>query len=339
MPVQDLTPLQAQQRENMHLLSGEVNRRAGKDIGSPYTRALRRTLEKQIKDTGSGLPVTLLNLNPTSLKINGGMFFPEEISACPIDQPYVIYVFRETRWGHKDQGVGLDDVHRIDPFPVIPKVLAAEYMRQYQQEKDGFGGVICYVGSAWNYDKDGQVVSMGDLHPSKIKKGQSVMVPVVSFIDGELVMEEEERDFHELLGVVKQKRNQSILRDLQEANSWYENDEQRKNVNDSHRDKARMAKSEGLIPELPRWVLQDSMLTEKQPDACPSCRVIPKANAIICTNCEYVLDVVETFRLRPSACVYGSAEMDRLSPEQWKVVDAIHAERTKIRDARKTKAQ
>lgn len=324
MPAQELTPLQAQQRENMHFLLADQNKRGAKNPANQYTSALRRTLEKQIKDTGSGLPVTLLNLNPTSLKINGGMFFPEEIPACPLDQPYVVHVFPETKWGHMDKGVGFDNVHRVDPFPVIPKVLAAEYMKQYQQETDGFGGVICYVG---------------DHHPSTIKKGDTVMVPVMNLIDGEIVMDEEKRDFHELLGIVRRKRNQSIMRSLQEANSWYENDEQRKNVNDIHRDMARMAKREGLIQELPRWVLQDTMSTEKQPDACPACRVIPKPGAIICTNCEYVIDVVETFRLRPSACVYGSAEMDRLTPEQWKVVDAIHAERTKQRDARKAKTQ
>lgn len=319
MPVQELTPLQAQQRENMHLLLRDNSRR-GKDPGQQYTDASRRTLEKQIKDTGSGLPVTILNLNPTSLKINGGMFFPEEIAACPLNEPYVIFVISETRWGHKDKGVGLDNVAQIEPFPVIPKVIAAEYMKQYQQEKDGFGGVLCYVG---------------DHHPSTIKKGDTVMVPVINFVDGEIVMDEEKRDFHEMLDIVRRKRNQSIMRDLQEANSWYENDEQRKNVNDSHRDKARMAKHEGLIPELPRWCLLESMLTENQPDACPSCQVVPKAGAFMCTNCGYVIDVVETFRLRPSACVYNSAEMDRLTPEQWKVVDAIHAERTKLRSQRK----
>jgi hypothetical protein len=256
------------------------------------------------------------------LQINGGMLFTEVIPACPLDEPYVIYVFRETRWTHKDNGVGLDNVHRIDPFPVIPKVLAAEYMREYQQEKDGFGGVLCYVG---------------DHHPSTIKKGETVMVPVVTYVDGELVMDEEERDFNALLGIVRDKRNKSLLRDIQQANGWYENDEQRKNVGDSHRDKARMAFREKLIPQLPRWVLDESALTEKQADACPICRVVPLAGAIMCANCNYVLDIVETFRLRPTECVYGCAEMDRLTPEQWKVVDAIHAERTEQRAKRKAR--
>ena len=43
-----------------------------------------------------------------------------------------------------------------------------------------------------------------------------------------------------------------------------------------------MAVEEGLIPELPRWVMQANTLTEKQPDPCPSCAAIPKAGAILC---------------------------------------------------------
>ena len=44
-----------------------------------------------------------------------------------------------------------------------------------------------------------------------------------------------------------------------------------------------------------------------------------------------VLDVVEG--------QLGCAEMDRLTPEQWKVVDAIHAERTAQRKRREVKTQ
>jgi hypothetical protein len=328
MAVEELSPLAAQQRANMDII-WQPGKKVDKDPGRRHTNAMRTTLEKQIKATGSDIPVTLLNLNPIELSINGGMFHPEVIPACPIDQPYVVHVFRDTRWGHKDNGVGLDNVHRIDPFPEIPKRIAGEYMRAYQQEKDGFGGVICYVGSAWNYDKDGKITSMGDLHPSKIKKGEKVMVPVVVYVDGELVMEEEERDFHELLALVRTKRNQSLLRDIQQANNWHENPQQALNVNDTHRDKARMAKREGLIPQLPKWVLDESALTEKQPDGCPVCMEIPKSGAIQCVNCSHIFNVIEAYKLARIA--YGAVEFDRLTADEWKIVDRIKAERDRNR--------
>ncbi|HUD21838.1 MAG TPA: hypothetical protein VMQ60_03255 [Acidobacteriaceae bacterium] len=323
MAVNELTPLQAQQRENMHVLFPQSDgRRVAKDPGTRHTNSMRATLEKQIKQTGSDRPVTLLNLNPIALKINGGMFHPEEIPACPLDQPYVVYVFGQTRWGHKDKGVGLDNVHQIDPFPEIPKRLAGEYMREYQQEKDGFGGVLCYVG---------------DHHPSTIKKGEMVMVPVVTYVDGDLVMDEEERDFHQLLGIVRTKRNQSLMRDIQEAVSWHENPEQAKNVNDSHRDKARMAKREGLIPELPRFCMHENLLTEKQPDPCPVCVAIPKAGAILCTNCNHVFNPLEAYRNTKIA--YGAVEMDRMTELEWKIADQLKAQRDHIRAGRGVKGQ
>jgi hypothetical protein len=330
MAVDELTPQQAHQRANMDVLIPNNNgRRVDKNPGTRHTNSMRATLEKQIKATGSDRPVTLLNFNPTTLQINGGMFFPEVIPACPVDQPYVIHVFRETRWGHLDKGVGLDDVHRIEPFPAIPKVIAAEYMREYQQEKDGFGGVLCYVGAAWNYDKDGKITSKGELHPSTIKKGQTVMVPVITYVDGELVMAEEERDFHALAEIVRIKRNQSLMRDIQQANGWYENEEGRKSVNDLHRDKARMAKREGLIPDLPRWVLDDSAAMAKQPDACPSCAAVPKAGAVVCVNCSYVFNPLEAYRL--SVIGHGHVSMDRLSAKEWELANALQVERVRAK--------
>lgn len=316
MAVEELSQMAVQQRAQMDVIFNP-NKRVDKDPGRRHTVAMRTTLEKQIKATGSDRPVTLLNLNPTTLQINGGMFFHEVIPACPLDQPYVIHVFRETRWGHKDHGVGLDNVHRIDPWPEVPKMLAKEYMREYQQEKDGFGGVLCYVG---------------DHHPSTIKKGEKVMVPVLSSIDGELVMEEEERDFHALLDQVRAKRNQSLIRDLEQANAWHENPEQAKNVNDSHREKARMAKREGLIKELPRWVLDNSSLTAVQPDACPSCKAVPNAGAILCVNCEHIFNVVAAYK--NTRIAYGAVEFDRLTADEWKEVNAIKQERDKMKKFR-----
>src|ERR1700761_195847 len=105
MAVEELSQLAVQQRAQMDVIFNP-NKRVDKDPGRRHTVAMRTTLEKQIKATGSDRPVTLLNLNPTTLQINGGMFFPEVIPACPLDQPYVVHVFRETRWGHKDHGVG-----------------------------------------------------------------------------------------------------------------------------------------------------------------------------------------------------------------------------------------
>jgi hypothetical protein len=148
----------------------------------------------------------------------------------------------------------------------------------------------------------------------------------VAYTDrGEFYVEVHVRDFHEVLGAVRQKRNASLLQRLQSANAWYENDSQRMNVNDTHRDMARLAFEEGLIPELPRWVMQANMLMEQQPDPCPSCASIPKAGAILCINCHHIFDVVQAYK--HARIAYDSVEMGRLTAEEWKIVNKIKAER------------
>ena len=141
--------------------------------------------ERLLKQAEADRPVTILNLNPFPLKINGGVFFPEEIAACPPGKPYTIHVIRETRWGHKDLGCDAQNMMQMEPVPAIPLVLAAEYIREYVQQDGGFGGVLCYVG---------------DHDPATIKKGATIRVPEVAYSDrGEFYVEVRERDFHETL--------------------------------------------------------------------------------------------------------------------------------------------
>ena len=101
------------------------------------------------------------------------------------------------------------------------------------------------------------------------------------------------------------------------------------NVNDSHRDMARLAVEEGLIPELPRWVMQANTLTDKQPEPCPSCAVTPKAGAILCINCNHIFNVIQAYK--NTRIAYGAVEMDRLTAEEWKIVNQIKAERDKAK--------
>jgi hypothetical protein len=204
---------------------------------------------------------------------------------------------------------------QMEPVPAIPLVLAAEYIREYVQQDGGFGGVLCYVG---------------DHDPATIKKGATIRVPEVAYSDrGEFYVEVRERDFHETLSAIRTKRNASILQRLQSANAWYENDSQRMNVNDTHRDLARLALDEKLIPELPRWVMQANTLMEKHPEPCPSCAVTPRFGAILCVNCNHIFDVIQAYK--NTRIGYGDVAMERLTAEQWKIVDRIKAERDKAR--------
>ena len=286
-----------------------------RDPGQRWTAKRYAEIQRLLKQAEADKPVTILNLNPFPLKINGGVYFPDEVPACPPGKPYAIHVIRETRWGHKDLGSDAQNVMQMEPVPAIPLVLAAEYIREYVQQDGGFGGVLCYVG---------------DHDPATIKKGASIRVPEVAYSDkGEFYVEVRERDFHETLTTIRKKRNASILQRLQSANAWYENDSQRMNVNDTHRELARLALDEGLISELPRWVMHANAQLEKQPDPCPSCANVPKAGAILCVNCNHIFDVVQAYK--NGRIAYAAVEMDRLTTEQWRVVNQIKAERDKAK--------
>lgn len=302
------------QRANAEALLGKDPGKF-RDPGQRWTAKRYTELQRLLKQTEADRPVTILNLNSFPLKINGGVYFPDEVPARPAGKPWAIHVIRDTRWGHKDLGCDAQNMMQMEPVPAIPLVLAAEYIREFVQQDGGFGGVLCYVG---NQD------------PTGFKKGAKIRVPEVAYNElGEFYVEVRERDFLETLEAVRQKRNSSLLRRLQSANAWYENDSQRMNVNDTHRDMARLALEEGLIPELPRWVMQANALEEKQPDPCPSCASIPKSGAILCVNCNHIFDVIAAYK--NARIAYGAVEMDRLSAEEWKVVNQIKAERDRAR--------
>lgn len=287
------------------------------DKARSFTANKRKDLQRMLKMTQAEKPVTLLNLNPAPLKINGGVYFPDEIPACPPGKPYHVHVIDKTRWGHKDLGCDLSGMEQFEAIPAIPLVLASEYIREYAENPDGDCGVLVYVGTE---------------DPSTFKKGHKVMVPRTAYTDtGEFYVEVYEVDFHEELQKRRSARNESILRRLQSANSWYENDDQRNMVNDTHRTLARLAVEEGLIPELPRWVMQANVIAGKQPDACPSCASVPKAGAILCINCNHIFNVLEAYK--QTRIAYGAVEMDRLTAEEWKMANQIKAQRDKARGA------
>lgn len=282
------------------------------DAGEKWTANKRKDMERLLRETKAEVPVTILNINRFPLKINGGVYHPDEVPACAPGKSYSVYVISKARWGHKDNGSDAQGMMQYEPVPAIPMSLAAEYMREY-----GDSGVICY---------------RGDADPATFKKDTIVEVPEMTSSDqGEWFVDVRQMRWGALWASAEQKRNAKIVKRVQDANAHYENEAQRNLVQDPEREAARHAQDLGLIKELPRWVLISNLEPEIPDAACPSCKVQPNKGAIICANCSYIIDVVETYRLRPSACAYGSAEMDRLTPEQWKVVNQIKAERDRAK--------
>jgi hypothetical protein len=64
---------------------------------------------------------------------------------------------------------------------------------------------------------------------------------------------------------------------------------------------------------------------------------IPKAGAILCTNCNHVFNPLEAYRNTKIA--YGAVEMDRMTELEWKIADQLKAQRDHIRAGRGVKGQ
>jgi hypothetical protein len=49
----------------------------------------------------------------------------------------------------------------------------------------------------------------------------------------------------------------------------------------------------------------------------------------LCVNCGHIFDVIAAYK--NTRIAYGAVEMDRLSAEEWKVVNQIKADRDKAK--------
>lgn len=305
--------------ENRHQYTEALfNPQQKKDPGQRWTQARRADMEQFIAQNNGARPVTILNLNTHSLKINGGVFFPDSIPGCPLGQPYTIFQITKTRWGHRDLGCDAEGMMQMEPFAAIPMVQAAEYIREYSQHSDGSGGVICYLG-----EED----------PATFDKKTIITVPEIAFnAQGTMYIELKQRNFFEALELVKSRRNAKIMKRMQDANNWHEVEAHRINIDDTYRDDARLALQEGLIAELPSWCLHANTSMHKTVDPCPACQKIPLAGAILCVNCGQIFNVLEAFR--NGRVAYTGVEMERLDAEGWKEANKIQAERQKAKGAK-----
>jgi len=75
--------------------------------------------------------------------------------------------------------------------------------------------------------------------------------------------------------------------------------------------------------------MQANTLMDKHPEPCPSCAVTPRFGAILCVNCNNIFDVLQAYK--NTRIGYGAVEMERLTAEEWKIVEQIKAERDKAR--------
>lgn len=277
------------------------------DSGERWTQRKRDEIDRMLRQTKGDAPYTILNLNHFPLKINGGVYFYDEVPACLPGKPWAKYVIEKTRFGHKDNGCDAQNVMQMEPVPAMPSLLAGEYLREFK-------AVICYEGKA---------------DPATFKDDTVLTVPEGKYTDtGEFFVDKIPTTWGAVRAANEKLRNSYVLKSVQEANSNYENGNKNL-VQEKERDLARHALELGLIKELPRWVLISNLEPELPAEPCPSCFATPNKGAILCVNCGQIFKVLEAFK--NGRVKWDSDDMDRLTAEEWKEAEKIHAARQKAR--------
>lgn len=135
-----------------------------------------------------------------------------------------------------------------------------------------------------------------------------------------------------VLGDARQVRNKNLIRKVREAESmWAEGDGARKKeVTEVHRGAAAMLLYEKILKKEPVWLIAD-INSDLLPDPCPGCGAIPEPGAAICKNMDYVFRPVDAYM--NSIIKYEDTSLDRLTVEEWHVVNAEKARRDANRAA------
>ena len=273
------------QRANAEALLGKDPGKF-RDPGQRWTVKRYAEIQRLLKQAEADKPVTILNLNPFPLKINGGVFFPEEIAPCPPGKPYTIHVIRDTRWGHKDLGCDAQNMMQMEPVPAIPLVLAAEYIREYVQQDGGFGGVLCYVG---------------DHDPATMKKGATIRVPEVAYSDTRRVLRGGSRARLPRDADGHSQEAQHLHRAAAPVGQHLVRERLATHERQRYASRSGAAGSRGRAhPGITSLGHAGQHAHRKAAGTVPQLRAIPKAGAILCVNCHHVFNVVRPTKIRAS---------------------------------------
>ena len=103
------------------------------------------------------------------------------------------------------------------------------------------------------------------------------------------------------------------------------------NVNDSHRDMARLAVERRVDPRITTLGDASQHAHREAARALPELRGHAQGRRhYLCVNCSHIFNVIQAYK--NTRIAYGAVEMDRLTAEEWKIVNQIKAERDKAKD-------
>lgn len=309
-----------------------------KKIDGKQMRALalkRITMQHRLRITGQAKPATILNFNPCALRLEGGI--PYKVPS--IVDPAVHDAFKaKFSYAGKTYKATLLTVAEPHIFPWITDVARGEF----DDMADGVGvfdAAACKqieiafdFWQAYNYgapdssDMGGVVCFEGDKNALKIG---SINVPVFeSLPDGTREYITEPRDFGETLGIALDKQRKYYDRQIQEAQAYWNDPDQRKNIHTMHLVWAQYGLDMGWREKPVDWQLS----TNEPEESCEGCGSAKKrATAYFCHACNRPYDPFRCFM--DGEIDITSVYMHRITKEEdWEKIHAEEARRKRLRE-------
>jgi hypothetical protein len=281
-----------------------------------------------LKSSGQLQPATILNFNPITLTVESGLI---QYSVPPVtiapglakrielklgEKKYspTALVVRDPRLYFPLRSVQKngDEIERdYDVKSALPLEQAYQFYKTYNDEGgNNVGGVVVFQGDTNIFKKV----------PETIKVPKWKMLP--NNTDMYFTVEE---DFTEVLRRALDKQRAYCDLQLQNAQTYYDDPDQRKNVTNVHRTWAQYALDMGWKEKKPDWL----MTTRDNEATCTACGTFKKkADAHFCV-CGVPYDPFRSYM--DGFLDIANVHLNRITPEQWKAVRKEEEKRKQLR--------
>lgn len=309
-----------------------------KKIDGKQMRALalkRITMQHRLRITGQAKPATVLNFNPCALRLEGGIPFkvPSIVdpavndafkakfsyngktyraSILTISEPHIFPWITDVVKGEFDDmadGVGVFDAAACKQIEI-----AFDFWQAYNfgaPDSSNMGGVVCFEG---------------DKHALKVGTIRTPMFE--SLPDGTREYVTKPEEFGDVLAIALDKQRLYYDRQIQEAQAYWNDPDQRKNIHTMHLVWAQYGLDMGWREKPVDWQLSSN----EPEDCCEGCGAAKKrATAYNCHACLRPYDPFRSF-------MDGEIGIDHLhmgritKAEDWEKIHEEEARRKKLRE-------
>jgi hypothetical protein len=295
----------------------------------------RQALLTSLKATGLAQPATILNFNPVALALDGGIGFkvPSILDESVLDDNRFFYKFegreykasvltiREPRTFLQIKDVKVEDEIASGIYEVkackqieIAHCFFVAYTLGTLGSAVGMGGVVAFEG---------------DRRQIMREKTKRIEVRVPTYIRLENRTREyitETKDFDEIVGASLKLQKRYANFQTQEAQSYWDKEDQRGNITPVHRIWHQYEMDMGWRQVAAPWVT----LTTESAVTCPGCGEPKKrVEAFACWKCARVYDPFSAYMAKEIPASHPS--MERLEEKDWPVVQKEEARRKALR--------